>query len=89
MFQKFGVRYETPRLVWLRDDAVIVSRALATDPEDTFEVVLWTWAEFEKMQQIPLIESRFHRKCENAVHPVPVDSGGQLGVWEALHTENL
>jgi hypothetical protein len=51
MFQKFGVRYETPRLVWLRDDAVIVSRALAIDPEDTFEVVFWTRAEFDKVAQ--------------------------------------
>lgn len=44
-------RYGTPRLVWLRDDAVIVSRALATDPEDTFEVVFWTPAEFDKIAQ--------------------------------------
>jgi hypothetical protein len=28
-------------------------------------------------------------ELENAVHPVPDDSGGQLGVWQALHTENL
>jgi hypothetical protein len=68
MFQKFGVRYETPRLVWLRDEAVIVSRAFATDPEDTFEVAFWIWAEFDKVaqaveDQILLIESRFHRGC--------------------------
>jgi hypothetical protein len=47
----FGVGYEVSRLIWLRDDAVIVSRAMATNPEDTLEVVFWTRAEFDKVAQ--------------------------------------
>jgi hypothetical protein len=47
----FGARFEIPRLVWVRDDAVIVSRALSTHPADTLEVIFWTRAEFEKVTE--------------------------------------
>ena len=47
----FGAHFEIPRLVWVLDDAVIVSRALSTHPADTLEVIFWTRAEFEKVTE--------------------------------------